>query len=343
MTYFCEAVEAQHKTCTKCGVFKPVSCFYERKTDPTGLRTDCKDCVRASVAARRPERKSPPLPPPVGERACIKCGVTKPPEGFREKRNVCLDCRNARNRQLFAENPEKYRAREVNRPARDQEQVRAYRKRRWAENKDRLKAESKAWREANPDRVKANNKAWYAANKEYSNAKSREYREANRDHVLAKSRENGRKHYAANRDSIRAKHAEYHAANPGKTQARVRKRRAIKLQNGVVPYNFQDVGDQRSWRCCDCGSDLRTATTKERHVGHLVPLARGGQDAPHNVAPQCAKCNLRQFTKLWAPLRVLETLPGLTLIAPSFELGGYWFHDRSRPRIENYAQVEHKP
>ena len=49
-------------------------------------------------------------------------------------------------------------------------------------------------------------------------------------------------------------------------------------------------------RCIYCGDGL----TPGWHVDHMVPLARGGSNDPHNLAPACPDCNT---TKGAAPLR----------------------------------------
>ena len=48
-------------------------------------------------------------------------------------------------------------------------------------------------------------------------------------------------------------------------------------------------------RCAYCGSELSDGT--QVHKEHVIPLARGGADAPTNIVPSCAPCNLAKGTR----------------------------------------------
>lgn len=48
------------------------------------------------------------------------------------------------------------------------------------------------------------------------------------------------------------------------------------------------------WTCVYCGADLRQV---EPHIDHVIPLSRGGQNEPDNLAAACKPCNLSKGTK----------------------------------------------
>jgi len=63
-------------------------------------------------------------------------------------------------------------------------------------------------------------------------------------------------------------------------------------------------------RCVYCGG-------KVAHIDHLWPLHTGGDDAPWNLAPACARCNLSKGSKSlgeWFPGH-WETLTGAERVA----------------------------
>ena len=51
--------------------------------------------------------------------------------------------------------------------------------------------------------------------------------------------------------------------------------------------------------CAECGISLRL---KAWHLDHVIPLAMGGDDEPHNWQPLCHACHLDK-TKAEAPAR----------------------------------------
>lgn len=54
--FVCEAVEPEHKTCSKCGIFKSLSA-YGPGSGWHRVRADCRGCISARVYAKRdPER-----------------------------------------------------------------------------------------------------------------------------------------------------------------------------------------------------------------------------------------------------------------------------------------------
>ncbi|MGB1014204.1 MAG: HNH endonuclease [Nannocystaceae bacterium] len=63
-------------------------------------------------------------------------------------------------------------------------------------------------------------------------------------------------------------------------------RRLIRAQGAVCSY-------------CGCDLSLRKNAPDRATLDHVVPLSRGGLDAPENWALACAKCNAAKADKLW--------------------------------------------
>jgi len=45
-------IQVEEKTCTRCGISKPLTEFYKRKNRPSGVISECKDCTIARSRAR---------------------------------------------------------------------------------------------------------------------------------------------------------------------------------------------------------------------------------------------------------------------------------------------------
>lgn len=90
------------KVCTKCGVEKPFSEYYNYPNRTDGKYTICKECLQIKLKSRRK-----PTPPPIkypiidGKKKCSKCGETKPISEFSKNKNqhggiqsLCKSCVN---------------------------------------------------------------------------------------------------------------------------------------------------------------------------------------------------------------------------------------------------------
>lgn len=119
-----------------------------------------------------------------------------------------------------------------------------------------------------------------------------------------------RAHYVANREAKMA----YRRAHEPRARERARERyatdpdyrrrmidRACDRQHmeragggGVTPEEWAAVLDRHDFRCAYCYAPWE-------HQDHKVPIALGGEHAPHNVVPSCSSCNLAKGAK---PLEV---------------------------------------
>lgn len=73
------------------------------------------------------------------------------------------------------------------------------------------------------------------------------------------------------------------------------RRRARKRGNGAEPYARQEIFRRDGWRCHICRKAVRRSVVAPHPlaptIDHLVPIARGGADAPWNVATAHFLCN----------------------------------------------------
>lgn len=193
--------------------------------------------------------------------------------------------------------------------------VRSYNKRYYTDNREAMLERAKRWALAHPadDDRRARNRLWWASNKEkISIRRKAQYaedgllREQNKNRAGAWYKQNkdrqskyNKDRYAANPDAAKARVRAYEAANPEKARAAYRvksnKRRA-RLSVGEQ-YSLSDVKRlmilQRG-RCANCGVSIK----KKFHIDHRTPVAKGGNNSPHNIELLCPPCNLKKSAKL---------------------------------------------
>lgn len=130
--------------------------------------------------------------------------------------------------------------------------------------------------------------------------KQRQRYEENREKVLDRSRE----YYEKNKDAILDRCKTYRQNNPEVFRDAGAKRRAILKEVEKVAYTRKEIIDRDSeWLrvddkdvfipiCQICGNPVLIRS--ELQIDHIIPLAEGGADAPHNVRVACKTCNIRR-------------------------------------------------
>ena len=102
---------------------------------------------------------------------------------------------------------------------------------------------------------------------------------------------------AANPEAVRAVTREsvrkWRAKNPDRARAVKYRRRARLAGAPHEPYDRAEIFARYSWRCAYCDAPAE-------HLDHVQPLSRGGADAPRNLLPACASCNLSKSAKTLA-------------------------------------------
>lgn len=167
---------------------------------------------------------------------------------------------------------------------------------------------NKVWREANKERLREYYKAWRMEHPNYT----REYNAANADKRRAYSKawreanqERRRAYLDANRESAREYQRAYAIANRERSADKSARRRAMKVTNGVTPYARTDIYESSGWRCYLCGGpvdpSLAFPDLMSKSIDHIVPIIKGGRDAPDNVALAHWGCNLSKGARLDRP------------------------------------------
>lgn len=137
----------------------------------------------------------------------------------------------------------------------------------------------------------AQKRAHWKANRAREMERARRYQAAHAEELSAKARAR----YAANRDTINARVRAYARAHPEKI-ATVRAIRRARIRGAMVErVDRAAIYARDGGQCWACGCGV---TLQEVAFDHLLPLARGGEEAMFNVAVSCRPCNAAKHAKL---------------------------------------------
>lgn len=171
----------------------------------------------------------------------------------------------------------------------------------WYSDKERARLKTKSWRERNKDRDLQNARNWRAKNR----AKMRLYSKRHRDKDPEARRAACRTWYQKNAEGERQKSLTWRRNNLERARASARKwvadnpeqvailartRRARKKKNGGT-HTIEDlraIFGAQNGKCAYCRVRL---TDQNKHVDHIVPLARGGGNDRTNLQFLCSACN----------------------------------------------------
>ena len=144
------------------------------------------------------------------------------------------------------------------------------------------------------------NRKWREENPEYF----RKWYEENREAAL----EYKRKWYEENREARRENFRKYREENPDVYREANRRRRARKRENGVEFYRDADIYDRDNWICQLCGKPIDPNAEHRnedgslnlwyKNIDHIIPLSKGGADAPHNVQASHFRCNVSKGNRI---------------------------------------------
>lgn len=188
--------------------------------------------------------------------------------------------------------------------------VRTYRSEHREELKEKEAARYKRRREA----VLAQKKEYYLEHKEEHRIKNAKYRAENHDELRQKSIERHEANKERDNATCRAWNTnnyehrkQYYADHRAEYNAHASARRALVL--GATIGNIAEIKeiyriakDEKRIRCYLCGKLIPIG---ERHVDHIMPLSKGGQHRPSNLAVACKTCNLSKGAKLPSEMGVL--------------------------------------
>lgn len=183
------------------------------------------------------------------------------------------------------------------------------------ENLETLRAKNRdyarAVRRDDPERERRNDAAFAAAHPGYVRTYTRMYRTTHPEYV-ENGREGARERYRKNKARCSERHKLWVERNPdyfkeyarahiaennAKSSARRAHARSVMKEEDRSRINglYREARETRRIRCYLCGGLIPIG---ERHVDHIVPLAKGGMHSIDNLAVACAQCNRSKGAKL---------------------------------------------
>lgn len=157
------------KTCACCKQTKSTSEFSKDSKRRDGLQPYCKVCSKEKRKAA--EAKNRLTRTTSGEKACTRCGTTKPVVDFPKSdshaggwHTVCRTCLATYGKTHYEANLESRKA-QARRDYHDNKSARQVARRAWRNaNKALVRQRNKAWRLTNADRVRKNMRSWSQEN-----------------------------------------------------------------------------------------------------------------------------------------------------------------------------------
>ncbi len=148
-------------------------------------------------------------------------------------------------------------------------------------------AASRQWAKTNPERhlektkrwIEKNPVAWAGIAMSANKAWRRRQTERGRKPDPVRNREKVRKYYYANKAKVNAKKL----LGNGNRRARLRGAGGTHTATDLA-----EIFAAQGGRCAYCRADLKR---KNKHVDHIVPLAKGGSNGRQNLQYLCAPCN----------------------------------------------------
>ncbi len=173
------------------------------------------------------------------------------------------------------------------------------------EQKKRNYEMTNIWKKNHPDRMKEIRKIYQDKHKESITEYQKEYRET----YSEKIKEKKRIYRLANKEKIRIATKKWNVANPEKRQINKRKYRASKRGNVHAPYTDISIFERDSWMCGICGTKinkrLKWPTPRSKSIDHIIPISKGGVDAPVNLQASHLRCNISKSNNSGGQLRLI--------------------------------------
>lgn len=171
--------------------------------------------------------------------------------------------------------------------------------------KEKKRIYDKIYRSKNKEKIVASQKIYYAKNKEKHKKQMKIWRNNNKEKVRAQS-----KVYNAGRAKEQAIYMKaYWSSHLEEGRVNCRKRKALKLNNEHVKYRDIDILNRDCWVCQICGrkinKKLKWPDPYSKSIDHIVPLSKGGADAPVNLQATHLRCNMGKNNKCGGQLRLI--------------------------------------
>ena len=152
--------------------------------------------------------------------------------------------------------------------------------------------------------------AYHAANRERIRARKRVHYATHREEMLAKQKianaarpeernQYDREYLATHHEKVRETKRAYCRTHSVERQAYDAIRRAAKAgatvaQRDEIREIYRRAREEPRIRCYLCRKSIERG---HRHVDHIVPLSKGGDHRPANLAIACDECNVRKSAK----------------------------------------------
>jgi 5-methylcytosine-specific restriction endonuclease McrA len=157
-------------------------------------------------------------------------------------------------------------------------------------NKDKVLDSKRRWRNANREKIKETSKRYYSKNKIKIKVKFIKY-----NLIYPEKKKASTKAYSK--------------ANPEKYRAFCRKYKALKRGNSHEPYTDSYIFERDNWTCQLCGKridkNLKRPNPLSKSIDHIIPLSKGGADAPINLQATHLRCNVSKSSKAMGQLRLI--------------------------------------
>ena len=224
--------------------------------------------------------------------------ILSQPDPESESREINRKKNNEKSKRYRDANKEKIAARnKVYREA-NKEKVKEWDKRHRDANKEDINEKRRLRYQNNKETISNRNKKYREANKEKVKERKRQYRETNKEKINKKKK----KYYEENKQKIKESIRVYRHSNRGLLKVKHERRRdRLKAQNNqTITPDFITSLFEKAKSCPYCGKTMLDGSGNMedlKSLDHLIPIAKGGLHAQHNVTVCCHSCNSSKNSK----------------------------------------------
>jgi 5-methylcytosine-specific restriction endonuclease McrA len=211
----------------------------------------------------------------------FRCGHHKSPGNTAKngKGTACRECRNTKQRERYAADPEAARASTAKRMQKFRSGL-----------KGNANARKDACAQGHP--YDDENTYIYKGNRQCKACRKQRVNESferHKDKRVAEQRD----YYQRNRQKLIAYSLQWTKDNPERAALTSRLKKQRRRAAGVLTAaEWEQIKTQYGQRCLACGSDGPLT------IDHVVPVSKGGANTAANVQPLCGPCNSSKATKI---------------------------------------------
>lgn len=141
----------------------------------------------------------------------------------------------------------------------------------------------------NKSEIAARKSAWYLDNLQRERQRSKDR------HPLLRA-ESQRNWRLKNPDKVLEGKRRFFERNPNYNSV-AQSRRRTRISQSASHFTQRDVNEILDLQKGKCGYCRKKLSAKEKHIDHINPLARGGDNSRKNIQILCQKCNLQKSAK----------------------------------------------